>query len=186
MTQEMGTRPNGAPAAILAVPFPRVDTNAHVKGGCLRRFAAADTSYVIVRASFSPIRHSKQTFSFYWRPKSLARTREAYSGKCGIGLLDRPQNPTADPVPNILHTDRKAARATRRRRRSCGLTQVVSFSRRQPTVATPRSALTYVSSQLPRSPARPSWVACLLEYPISPRVAPPPGSGGDRVCVDAG
>jgi len=47
-------------------------------------FAAADTSYVIVRASFSPIRHSKQPFSFYWRPKSLARTREAYSG---IGIL---------------------------------------------------------------------------------------------------
>jgi hypothetical protein len=38
MTQEMGTRPNSAPAAILAVPFPRVDTNAHMKGGCLRRF----------------------------------------------------------------------------------------------------------------------------------------------------
>ena len=37
-TQEMGTRPNGAPAATLAVLFPRVDTNAHIKGSCLRRF----------------------------------------------------------------------------------------------------------------------------------------------------
>jgi len=23
---------------MLAVPFPRIDTNAHMKGGCLRRF----------------------------------------------------------------------------------------------------------------------------------------------------
>jgi len=38
MTQETGKRPNGAAAAILAVPFPRVDTNAYIKGGCLRRF----------------------------------------------------------------------------------------------------------------------------------------------------
>jgi hypothetical protein len=83
MTQEMGTQPNGAPAAILAVPFPRVDTNALIRGVVCGGFAAADTSYVIVRASFSPIRHSKQPFSFYWRPKSLARTLEAYSG---IGL----------------------------------------------------------------------------------------------------
>ena len=47
-------------------------------------FAAADTSYVIVRASFAPIHHSKQPFSLYWRPKSWALAREAYSG---IGLL---------------------------------------------------------------------------------------------------
>jgi len=46
--------------------------------------AAAGTSYVIVRASFAQICHSKQPFSFYWRPKSLALAREAYSG---IGLF---------------------------------------------------------------------------------------------------
>jgi hypothetical protein len=38
MTQETGKLHNGAAAAILAVPFPRVDTNAYMKGGCLRRF----------------------------------------------------------------------------------------------------------------------------------------------------
>jgi len=38
MTQETGKRHNCAAAAILAVPFPRVDTNACMKGGCLRRF----------------------------------------------------------------------------------------------------------------------------------------------------
>jgi len=84
VTQETGKRHNGAAAAILAVPFPRVDTYARIKGGCLLWFPAAGTSYVIVRASFAPIRHSKQPFSFYWRPKSLALAREAYSG---IGLL---------------------------------------------------------------------------------------------------
>ena len=43
-----------------------------------------DASYVIVRASFVLIHHSKQPFSFYWRSKSLALARETYSA---IGLL---------------------------------------------------------------------------------------------------
>ena len=38
ITHETGKRHNGAAAAILAVPFPRVDMNAYIKGGCLRRF----------------------------------------------------------------------------------------------------------------------------------------------------
>jgi len=38
MTQETGKRHNGAAAAIFAVPFPRVGTNAYTQGGCLRRF----------------------------------------------------------------------------------------------------------------------------------------------------
>jgi len=33
MSQGTGKRLNGAAAAILAVPFPRVDTNAYIKGG---------------------------------------------------------------------------------------------------------------------------------------------------------
>jgi len=37
MTQETGQRPNGAAAAILAVPTPRVDARAHLTGGYLRR-----------------------------------------------------------------------------------------------------------------------------------------------------
>jgi len=39
---------------MLAVPFPRVDTNAHIKVVC-GGFAAADTSYVIIRAD-SPLK----------------------------------------------------------------------------------------------------------------------------------
>ena len=62
MTQETGNRPHGEAAAILAVPFPRVDTNAHIKGDACGGFAAADISYIIVRASFAPIHHSKQPF----------------------------------------------------------------------------------------------------------------------------
>jgi len=38
MTQETGKPPNCAAAAILAVPFPCVDTNAYIMGSCLRRF----------------------------------------------------------------------------------------------------------------------------------------------------
>jgi len=41
------------------------------KGAVCGSFPAADTSYVIVCASFVPIHHSKEPFSFYWRPKSL-------------------------------------------------------------------------------------------------------------------
>jgi len=65
---------------------PRVDANAFggvVCGG----FAAADTSYVIVCASFVPIHHSKQPVSFYWRTKSLALAREVYRAS-GIGLVE--------------------------------------------------------------------------------------------------
>jgi len=38
MTPETGKRRNGAAAAMLAVPIPRVDTKAHLTGGCVRRF----------------------------------------------------------------------------------------------------------------------------------------------------
>jgi len=62
MTQETGQRPNGAVAAILAVSAPRIDARAHLTGGHLRRFTAGTTSYANVRASFSPIPHSKQSF----------------------------------------------------------------------------------------------------------------------------
>jgi len=62
MTQETGKRPNGAAAAILAVPLPRIDANAYNRGIVCGGFAAADTSYVIVRASLAPIHHSKQPF----------------------------------------------------------------------------------------------------------------------------
>jgi hypothetical protein len=87
MTQETGKRPNGAAAAILAGPFPRVDTDAYIKEGCLRQFCRRP-HFVrhCSRASFVPIRHSQQPFSFYWRPESLALAREAYSG---IGLRGR-------------------------------------------------------------------------------------------------
>jgi len=77
MIQETGKRHNGAAAAILTDPFPRVDI---LRGVVCGGFAAADTPYVVARASFAPIHHSKQPFSYYQRPKSLALVREAYSG----------------------------------------------------------------------------------------------------------
>jgi len=42
-------------------------------------FAAADTSYVIVRASFASIHHWNQPLSFHWRPKSLAQSAQSDS-----------------------------------------------------------------------------------------------------------
>jgi len=76
MTQETGMRPNGAVAAILAVRPPW--TRRHDYYECISRLgaAAADTSYVIVRASFSPIHHEKKRFLGSWRPKSLALARQ--------------------------------------------------------------------------------------------------------------
>jgi hypothetical protein len=53
-------------------------------------FAAADTSYVIVSASFVPIHYSKQPFSFNWRPKSFALALEAYTGVCLLIAFDSP------------------------------------------------------------------------------------------------
>ena len=62
--------------AILAIPFPRVDANAYINVCCVRRFCAAadNTSYIIVRASFVPIHHSKQHFHYtgdpgHWRSR---------------------------------------------------------------------------------------------------------------------
>jgi len=67
MTQETLKRHNGAAAVILAVPFPRVDTNAHIKGDCLRRFCRR-RHFVrhcsrVIRAD-SPL---KTEFLVYWR-----------------------------------------------------------------------------------------------------------------------
>jgi hypothetical protein len=42
-------------------------------------FAAVDTSYVIVRASFAPIPHLQQLFTFCWRPKSSAHSAQNIS-----------------------------------------------------------------------------------------------------------
>ena len=84
----MCASPRVAPAAILAVPFPRVNTNAYIKGGCLLRFWRR-RHFVrhcsrVIRAD-SPLK----TAIFILRAtqviaKSLALAREAYSG---IGLL---------------------------------------------------------------------------------------------------
>jgi hypothetical protein len=54
-----------APCVLAQMPIKR----GAVFGGFGGGFAAADTSYAIVRASFAPIHHSKHLFSFY---KSLA------------------------------------------------------------------------------------------------------------------
>jgi hypothetical protein len=64
MTQETGQRPNGAAAAILAISFPRIDARAHFKRGCLRRFCHHRSFVRLVRASLSPIPHSKPLSSF--------------------------------------------------------------------------------------------------------------------------
>ena len=73
-TQETGKRPNGAASEMLAVT-PRVSTRMQKRRGVVcGGFAATDTSYVIVRASFARISHSIQTFPFYWRPKSSAHS----------------------------------------------------------------------------------------------------------------
>jgi len=70
LTVSMCAVPRGAPAAILVVPFPRVDTNSHIKGGCLRRFCR--------RRHF--LRHyARHSFSFFWRPKSLAQSAQSNS-----------------------------------------------------------------------------------------------------------
>jgi hypothetical protein len=53
LTQETGKRPNGAAAAILAVSPPLRIHIDHYEGIPRLGVAAADTSYVIVRASFS-------------------------------------------------------------------------------------------------------------------------------------
>jgi len=62
LTQETGKRPNGAAAAILAVSSPRIDARDYYEGIPRLGAAAAATSYANVRASFSPIPHSKQSF----------------------------------------------------------------------------------------------------------------------------
>jgi len=76
MTQETGMRPNGAAAAIRAVRPPRTRRHDYYKFISRLGAAAADTSYVIIRASFSPIHHSTKRFLGSWRPKSLALARQ--------------------------------------------------------------------------------------------------------------
>jgi hypothetical protein len=69
MTEETGKQPNGAAAAILA-PFPsRVSTRMPIQRGVVcGSFAAADTSYVIVRASlgFCPTEIELSAFDINW------------------------------------------------------------------------------------------------------------------------
>jgi len=60
-TQETGKRPNGAAAAILAVRPARTPLHDYHEGIPRLGAAAIDTSYAIVRSSFSPTHHSKQS-----------------------------------------------------------------------------------------------------------------------------
>jgi hypothetical protein len=55
-------RSNGAAAARLAVRPPRIPRHDYYEGIPRLGVAAADTSSAIVRASFSPIYHSKKRF----------------------------------------------------------------------------------------------------------------------------
>jgi hypothetical protein len=59
MTQETGKRLNSAAAAILAVRPARSPRYDYYEGIPRLGAAAIDTSYAIVRASFSPKHHSK-------------------------------------------------------------------------------------------------------------------------------
>jgi hypothetical protein len=76
MTQETGKRHNGAVAAKLAVRPTRVHGMDMAKWIPRLDAAAADTSYVIVCESFSPIHPSKQRFLGFRRPKTLALARQ--------------------------------------------------------------------------------------------------------------
>ena len=118
--------PRGARAALLAIP-PRVSTRMPITSRVVcGGFAAADTSYVIVCASFVPIHHSKQRLfvSFDWRPKSWALAQAAY-GEIGLlhGVWSAPETPqcvlgteTAYQVySGYVHTkQRPVSRAARR------------------------------------------------------------------------
>jgi len=70
MTQETGKRPNGAAAAILAVRPARTPRHNYYEGILRLGAAAVDTSYAIVRASFSPNHNFKQRFLGVWRPNA--------------------------------------------------------------------------------------------------------------------
>jgi hypothetical protein len=72
MTQETRKYPNGAAVAILAVQTPRSPRHDYYERISCLGAAAVDTSYAIVRASFSPNHHSEQRFLELRRPKSLA------------------------------------------------------------------------------------------------------------------
>jgi len=74
MIQGTGKRPNGAAAAIHTVYGPqgiRVDL---YEGIPRLGLAAVDTSYVIVRASFSSIRHSKRSIQAIRKAEIFAPT----------------------------------------------------------------------------------------------------------------
>jgi len=79
MTQETRKHLNGAAAAILAARTARSPRHDYYEGIPRLCAAAVDTSYAIVRASFSPNHHSKQRFLGNWRPKSLAQSAQSDS-----------------------------------------------------------------------------------------------------------
>jgi hypothetical protein len=71
MTQETGKRPNGAAAAILAVRPARNPQHDYYDVSLLHGAAAVDTSYAIVRASFSPNHHSVFSESGWRRARGV-------------------------------------------------------------------------------------------------------------------
>jgi len=86
----MCASPRGAAAAILAVSLPRIDARAHFRGVTCGGFAAAATSYAIVRASLSPIpRFERRRF---WR-----FAREGRFDIRQLAVLRTQSNPA--PVP---------------------------------------------------------------------------------------